>query len=169
MTNAPIFIYEWLLYMRQLHYIAYILIISACSGATLAQKQQSTSPPAQPLLLFQKTPCLGTCPAYNATLYTDGSVAFVPFERGTAQDTLLLQLPEQEFIQLKQQLQSLNYRELQSSYRSQWSDVPSAYFTFYENGKAVKRVKHQEGGPEALVQFKATVGALLERLAKGKP
>ena len=175
MTNAPIFIYEWLLYMRRLHYIAFLITISACvtisacGGATHAQKQQTSSPPAQPLLLFQKTPCLGTCPAYNATFYTDGSVVFIPFEKGAAQDTLLLQLPKQEFIQLKQQLQSLNYRELQSSYRSQWSDMPSTYFTFYENGKAVKRVKHQEGGPEALVQFKADVGALLERLAKEKP
>ena len=96
-------------------------------------------------------------------------MAFVPFEKGAAQDTLLLQVPEQEFIHLKQQLQSLNYTALQSSYRSEWSDMPSAYFTFYENGKAVKRVKHQEGGPEALEQLKAAVGTLLERLTKVNP
>ncbi|WP_161891199.1 DUF6438 domain-containing protein [Pontibacter russatus] len=169
MTNAIISIYEWLLYTRRLQYIAFLITISSCGVATLAQKQKPSSLPVQPVLLFQKTPCLGTCPAYNATLYTDGSVAFVPFERGAAQDTLLLQIPEQEFIQLKQQLQTLHYRYLQGSYRSQWSDMPSAYFTFYENGRAVKRVRHQEGGPEALVQLKAAVGTLLERLAKEKP
>ena len=161
MINVPI--YGWVFY------IACLIIPSACGSTTIAQKQQTASKPVQPLLLFQKTPCLGTCPAYNATLYTDGSVAFVPFEKGAAQDTLLLQVPEQEFIHLKQQLQSLNYTALQSSYRSEWSDMPSAYFTFYENGKAVKRVKHQEGGPEALEQLKAAVGTLLERLTKVNP
>lgn len=160
MPIYPIYIrhsYIWLLILTSCG-----MVITGC-GTLQAQKQQYKP---QPLLLFQKTPCFGSCIAYNATIYSDGSIAYVPYEKGAPQDTLPLQLKEQEFQQLKQEMQALNHKTLQSSYLSGWSDGSSTYLTFYENGKEVKRVKHQEGGPEALIQFQSFVAALLERLAK---
>lgn len=98
-------------------------------------------------------------------IYTDGSVAYVPFKNALAQDTLQLQLTKQELQQLKQRIEGLEYNNLNTSYLSGWSDVSSAYFTFYENGKELKRVKHQEGGPQALLQFKGWLETLLEQRA----
>lgn len=146
-----------------LYMISYMMI--ACNTIS-AQQQFGTQEEVQPLLRFQKTPCLGFCPAYNATLYTDGSAAFVPFEKGEAQDTLHLQLTQQEVKQIKQEIKALNYPSLKNEYLSGWSDIPSTYLTFYENGKEVKRVKHQEGGPEQLIQFQAYINALLEQRAE---
>ncbi|GAA4428058.1 hypothetical protein GCM10023188_11870 [Pontibacter saemangeumensis] len=122
----------------------------------------------QPLLSFQKTPCLGSCLAYNAAVYMDGSATVVPFKNAHAQDTLRLQLTVQELQQLKQKIAALDYKLLQNSYLSDWSDISSTYLTFYKEGKAVKRVKHEEGGPAALVEFIAFTGALLEHRTKQK-
>ena len=136
-------------------------MLNGCSKLLAAEADQ-------PLLLIQKTPCLGTCPAYNATMYENGSVQFVGFKNAVAEDTLLLQLTEQEIQLLKQKLRALNYKELQSSYLTGWSDVSSTYLTFYEKGKEVKRVKHQEGGPQQLILFQEWLHDLIWQKAKEK-
>lgn len=128
------------------------MLLNGCStfkglpDATLAQD-------TQPLLHFQKTPCLGTCPAYNAMIYENGSISYVEFKNALAQNTISLQLTEEELQQLKRKIEELNYKGLQRRYLTQWSDMPSTYLTFFEQGKEVKRVKHEEGGPQRLIQF----------------
>ncbi|RDV16402.1 hypothetical protein DXT99_04150 [Pontibacter diazotrophicus] len=122
----------------------------------------------QPLLLFQKSPCLGTCPAYNATIYQDGSISFVEFKNALAQDTILFQLPEEELRQLKQELEKLKYKDLQNSYLSNWSDISTTSLTFYEDGKEVKQVRHEEGGPQRLVQFQEWLHKLIWQRAEEK-
>ena len=149
-----------------LYYIACFL--SAGCSTTSAQKKPALQEVVQPLLSFQRTPCLGSCPAYNAKVYSDGSATFVPFRNALAQDTLRLLLTKQELQQLKQEIAALDYRHLQNSYLSGWSDISSTYLTFYEDGREVKRVKHQEGGPAPLAEFIALTGALLEQKAKEK-
>ncbi len=122
----------------------------------------------QPLLLFQKSPCLGTCPAYNATIYQDGSISFVEFRNALAQDTIQLQLSEEELQQLKQELERLNYKDLQDSYLTNWSDISTTYLTFYEAGKEVKQVRHEEGGPQELIQFQEWLHTLIWQRAEEK-
>jgi len=149
-----------------LHIAAHIL----CSGCSTSSAPHVTSgqQPVLPMLLFQKTPCFGTCPAYNATIYTDGSASYVPYEHALAQDTLQLQLTVPELQQLRSRIEVLKYNGLQSSYLSSWSDISSTYLTFYENGKEVKRVKHQKGGPQELLALKTWLGELLEQRAQEK-
>lgn len=121
-----------------------------------------------PLLLFQKSPCLGTCPAYNATIYQDGSISFVEFRNALAQDTLQLQLSEEELRQLKQEIDILEYKALQDSYLTNWSDISTTHLTFYEAGKEVKQVRHEEGGPQQLVQFQEWLHSLVWQRAEEK-
>ncbi|WP_237144038.1 DUF6438 domain-containing protein [Pontibacter pamirensis] len=119
-------------------------------------------------MLFQKSPCLGTCPAYNATIYQDGSISFVEFRNALAQDTIQLQLSEEELQQLKQELERLNYKDLQDSYLTNWSDISTTYLTFYEAGKEVKQVRHEEGGPQELIQFQEWLHTLIWQRAEEK-
>ncbi len=145
-----------------------LCFIAFSCNKTVARQQLATQANREPLLLFQKTPCLGICPAYNASLYPDGNVVYVAFQTAQAQDTLQFQLTAPELTELKQLLKSLDYTTLERSYLSGWSDVSSTYITFYEAGKEVKRVKHQEGGPQNLVQFITWLGPLLEEKARVK-
>ncbi|MFD2247783.1 DUF6438 domain-containing protein [Pontibacter ruber] len=108
---------------------------------------------AQVFLIFQKTPCFGICPSYEATIYENGSITYVGWEHVPLKDTVELHLSAPEVKSLQEEVKQLNYSELQDAYLTQWSDMPSTYSTFYANGKEVKRVKHQEGGPEKLLQF----------------
>ncbi|WP_276495700.1 DUF6438 domain-containing protein [Pontibacter litorisediminis] len=125
-------------------------VLSNCATGS-AQSSHRQGPP-QKLLLFQKTPCYGTCPTYNATFYSDGTVLYEGFRYVPVQDTLRLQLSEKQLKQVEATLQGLDYTALDNSYLSPYTDLPSSYLTFYKQGKEVKRVKHQQGGPEKLQQ-----------------
>ncbi|MDX5480463.1 MAG: DUF6438 domain-containing protein [Hymenobacteraceae bacterium] len=137
--------------------VSWLLLLSAflhgCGSTNACSASSGKQDPVQPLLFFQKTPCYGSCPAYDAMLYEDGSITFVGYAHVPATDTLQLCLPKQELARLRAAMQELDYASLQSSYLSQWTDVPSTYITFYRGGKEVKRIKHQEGGPEKYVHF----------------
>jgi hypothetical protein len=145
-----------------------LLCLTMACTASSARQSPDTNNPSLPLLHFQKTPCLGTCPAYNAMIYEDGSITFSAVKRAVAQDTLYFNLTSQELQQLQQQLEALHFEQLQNAYLSQWSDMPATYITFYEAGKEAKRVKHQEGGPENLLQVQEWLHQLVWQRAEEK-
>lgn len=133
-----------------------VLLLAGCAGSASCNSQ-SQEPP-EPLLLFQKTPCYGTCPSYNATFYTDGSVRYEGLRHVPVQDTLQLCLPKKELKELQALIRSTDYTTWENSYSSPYTDLPATYITFYEQGREVKRVKHQQGGPAALQQLQAKIG-----------
>jgi len=121
-----------------------------------------------PLLLFQKTPCYGTCPAYEALVYTSGEVRFVPWEHTPVTDTLTFRLTANELKALNASIADLNYKTLQDLYKTDWTDMPATHLYFYEAGKEVKHIKHQQGGPEKLVKFNETVHQLIWKYVTAK-
>ncbi|HEY4651204.1 MAG TPA: DUF6438 domain-containing protein [Pontibacter sp.] len=128
---------------------------SAETMAIVTQTQQ------EPLLLYQKTPCFGPCPSYEALVYTNGTVRFVPREHTPATDTLTFQLTDKELQKLITEIAELNYKNLQDLYKTEWSDMPSTHLYFYEAGKEVKHIKHQQDGPTQLIRFIEAVHELL--------
>lgn len=137
------------------------LLLTGCRNHLQASQQQS-----EPLLHFQKTACLGTCPAYEAAIATDGSVTFIGFNYVPSTDTLHFKLSAERLDSLKNEISGLNYSALKDLYPTQWSDMPSTITTFYENGKKVKKVKHVEGGPAILEQFEENLNKILLLLAE---
>jgi hypothetical protein len=139
------------------------LSLSVLAGCRSHQNRAAKQQPPLPFLLFQKTPCLGTCPSYEAAIATNGAVRFVGWEHVAVIDTVQFQLAPKEMEALRKEVEQLQYAELKTVYLTQWSDMPSTITTFYRDGKQEKRVKHQEGGPERLVRFQQH---LHERLMK---
>jgi len=143
----------------------YSMLLSGCTSARARHTPGAAQTP-QPFLLFQKTPCYGFCPAYDAKIYEDGGINYIGYRNAPVEDTLQLCLPKQDLLQLKKAAKALNYTSLQSAYRSQRTDQPSTYVTFYQNGREVKRIRHQEGGPEQLLQFQEMLDNLVMRLVE---
>ncbi|WP_299824656.1 DUF6438 domain-containing protein [uncultured Pontibacter sp.] len=117
-----------------------------------------------PLLLYQKTPCYGSCPAYEATVMQNGSITFIGWENVPIVNTVQLCLPKPDLDKLKEELAQLDYPSLKSSYLTEWTDRPTTYITFYQNGKETKRIKHQDGGPDNLAAFLESIHLKVMRL-----
>ncbi|WP_242918317.1 DUF6438 domain-containing protein [Pontibacter liquoris] len=141
-------------------------LLAGCRAA--APDQAAGKAPAQPLLFFQKPPCYGTCPAYEATFYENGSITYIGYQYAPAADTLYLHLAEPALQQLRQEIDSLHYTSLQPTYLSRATDRPVTNFTFYLDGKVAKRIKHQQGGPPELLQFQKMLETLLTELIAKK-
>ncbi len=149
-------------------YVCLLVLLSGCL-ASASCSTSASAVTAEPLLLFQKTPCYGSCPAYDATFYTDGRITYVGYRHAPVEDTLQLCLTTYELQQLKKALADLPYTSFADAYRSQRTDQPSTYLTFYQNSQPVKRIRHQEDGPAQLVQFQMMVAQLvLEKVEKSK-
>jgi hypothetical protein len=136
-----------------------VLCLVSCKSAGHSNTAAAQSD--SPLLMFQKTPCFGICPSYEALIYSNGTVRFVPWEHVPVTDTLTFQLSEKELQILLTDIADLNYKSLQNFYKTEWSDMPATHLYFYEDGKEVKHIKHEEGGPEKLVQFNDKVHQLI--------
>lgn len=146
-----------------------LLLLTTVFGLIACRARPTvTQHPAQPLLVFQKTPCLGICPFYEAHIATDGSILFIGREHVPVVDTVHFQLAPAELKALRQEIDKLNVSQLRDSYMTEWSDMPSTISTFYENGKEVKRVKHQEGGPQALLDFQDRLHRRLMEFAEAE-
>lgn len=147
-----------------------LLLLCALIGLACTAKpksnNQTDNKPRELLLLFQKTPCYGSCPAYNASFYSDGSIRYEGFRHVPVQDTLWLQLSKEQLSLVKESLESIDYPSLESTYNSPYTDLPSTYLTFYQEGKEMKCIKHQQNGPEKLRKLIENLDELVMELVQ---
>ncbi|NEM97518.1 DUF6438 domain-containing protein [Pontibacter burrus] len=142
-------------------------IVIAVAGVSLlaCKSTAAVTTPApvteEPLLLYRKSPCYGPCPTYEALIYSNGTVQFIPIKYTPVTDTITFTLSAMELSKLKKSLAELNYKNLQNYYKTEWTDMPATHLYFYEAGKEVKHIKHQEGGPESLIRFIEEVHEML--------
>jgi len=135
------------------------LFCSSCKGTVQAGAQEQG--PGLPLLHFQKTRCYGECPSFQATILNNGTVTFIGNVNVPVTDTITFTLAPEELSSLKTEIENLDYTSLQDLYPTQWTDMPATLTTFYKDGKIVKRIKHLEGGPEALRIFQEKLHQLI--------
>ena len=122
-----------------------------CKSAAAVTTPDSAS--EEPFLLYRKSPCYGPCPTYEAMIYSNGTVQFMPIKYTPVTDTITFALSAPELEKLKKAVADLNYKPLQNYYKTEWTDMPATHLYFYEAGKEVKHIKHQEGGPENLIRL----------------
>ncbi|MBX0331755.1 hypothetical protein K3G39_00740 [Pontibacter sp. HSC-14F20] len=138
-----------------------LFLMTACSTAQTSNART----PGTPLLHFQKTPCLGICPSYEATILENGSIRYIGYSHVPVIDTVIFTLPAPQLEMLRKEVAQLNYTSLQDTYLTNWSDMPSTITIFYESGKVVKQVKQEEGGPNTLLDFQEKIHTLIMGMA----
>ncbi|MCC9138015.1 DUF6438 domain-containing protein [Pontibacter silvestris] len=140
------------------------------SSASVASKNGAASNARTDIqfLYIQKTSCLGTCPSYEASISTEGNITYVGRRYVPITDTLQLTLPQEDLAKLQKEVKKLDYSQWQSSYLTDWSDMPSTIMAFYEDGQKVKQIKHQRGGPQELIQFQEMLHKMIMKLVEDK-
>ena len=110
--------------------------------------------PGDTVLVFQRTLCYGTCPAYTATVFRNGKVSydgerFVPI---LGQHTLSFDQPT--VAAMLDKARSLNFNSLEHNYRSGATDMPATIITTYLPGQRRYRVLAERGAaPPALQNY----------------
>ncbi|NML67522.1 hypothetical protein HHL22_20160 [Hymenobacter sp. RP-2-7] len=144
---------------------------SATPATPVFQKPRTVSTipintaPGDTVLVFQRTPCYGTCPAYTATIFRNGQVSyfgdrFVPV---TGQRTL--SLPPATVTAMLDEARRINFNSLAPSYTSNVSDLPSTIITVYLPGQQRHRVLAEANIPAPLQGYIAYLKGRLDPLA----
>ncbi|MDX5348568.1 MAG: DUF6438 domain-containing protein [Hymenobacteraceae bacterium] len=115
----------------------------------------------QLLFRFEKTPCYGSCPVYEAEVYADGSGIYNGKYHVAKTGEHRFQLSQTVIDHIQQEVEKMNFFELQDVYKTEATDFPSTILTMYRNGKS-KTVTHEQGGPEALVKLNNYIHSRIE-------
>ena len=123
--------------------------------------------PGDTVLVFERTPCHGTCPTYTATVFRNGRVSYVAgrFVPVTGQQTL--SLPPATVQALLDDARRLNFNSLQPDYGNGGAtDLPTCIVTVWQPGQPRHRVQaERQAAPPALQTYLDHLGATLDPLA----
>ena len=140
-----------------------LLALAATLPAAAQQVAPATKAPApQPVLVFQRWGCEGTCPDYCFAVYLDGRVAYdgrfyvpVPGQR-------TLHLPAAEVAALLAEARRVHFEQLMGNYGHGETDRPGVSVTVQQPGQAATTIAAEVGaGPAALQAFFTYLGQRL--------
>lgn len=140
--------------------LALSLILPACAQKGVPQKSKAApaasttvptpAAPAEPVLVFQRTPCYGTCPAYTATIFADGRVEYEGQRFVPVLGKHTLKLPVATVDQLLTEAQRIGFDKLDERYSRNTSDLPATVIVVHPVGRPLKAVFADEGIPANL-------------------
>ncbi|GAB2966532.1 hypothetical protein GCM10027048_41300 [Hymenobacter coalescens] len=122
---------------------------------------------ARPVLVFRKTPCLGPCPHFEASIYADGRVHYEGYRHVAKVGTHELRLPAETVREMMRQADEVGLERLKGQYMSGATDMPSTYLTYSRPGHPAKTVQVEEGAPAELMSLLTYINNQLERISGG--
>lgn len=100
-----------------------------------------------PAVVFSRTPCLGTCPHYTATIYPDGRVAYEGFSHAPVEGKRELKLSVSTVNTILAEARALNFITLPDRYTQGATDLPATTLTIRQATGPAKSVVVEEGAP----------------------
>ena len=148
----------------------FALALPACAHKKMPQQSAtaaSPTPPAQagPVLVFQRTPCYGTCPAYTATIFADGRVEYEGQRFVPVLGRHSLRLPPSVVANMLAEAQRIHFSQLEERYSRNTSDLPATLITVHPAGQPAKSVFAEEGIPDNLKSYIDYLKGQLDPLA----
>jgi hypothetical protein len=103
-----------------------------------------------PVLVFQRTPCHGTCPTYKAAIYADGRVEYEGERFVNLMGKHTLHLPAATVSQMLTEAKRIGFSKLRDRYAGDTYDLPSTIITVQPAGQPAKSVYAMQDIPENL-------------------
>ncbi|TGE23076.1 DUF6438 domain-containing protein [Hymenobacter metallicola] len=132
-----------------------IKLVTKKPAANAAAKKVDSAP----LIVFKRTPCFGTCPHYEATIYADGRVSYTGYGYVQRTGTHELKLPQRVVSTILDDARRLNFSTYEDRYSQGSTDLPTTVLSIRQPNGQVKTVQAEEGTPaelEALLQYIST-------------
>ncbi|TVT41785.1 hypothetical protein FNT36_10205 [Hymenobacter setariae] len=164
--------------MRHFAYpLAFVAGLSACSQHATPQQPTFQKPrtvstipihtfPSDTALVFQRTPCYGTCPAYTATVFRNGKVSYNGERSVPVMGQHTFSLDQATVAAMLDEARRRNFNSLEHSYHARVTDLPATIITTYLPGQKHYQVMAERGAaPQPLQGYIDYLGAKLDPLA----
>ncbi|GAB3312412.1 DUF6438 domain-containing protein [Hymenobacter humi] len=105
------------------------------------------------VLTFERTPCMGRCPAYVMQIFADGRVAYEGRGAVPVLGAKELKLPVATVAEILHTAREAHFEQFEDRYSQGTSDLPSTVITIRQPNGQLKRVVVEEGAPLNVVKF----------------
>ncbi|MBD2770329.1 hypothetical protein IC235_20775 [Hymenobacter sp. BT664] len=128
-------------------------------------KAPAVSAEADPVLIFERTRCFGTCPAYSMRVFADGHIAYQGDWGVPILGPKELKLPPATLAEILRQAQKARFDQFKSLYSQNTSDLPSTIASIRQADGRMKTVVVEEGAPENVLAFFSYLTNQFDQLA----
>lgn len=136
---------------KQLGYV--LLFILAINTASCGLVKPNTNiGELDKLVEMSKGPCMGFCPIYTVTIYTNGVVLYYGERNTNRQGNYIRVLGKSQLSNLKNALKKADLWQYQDLYKGRLPDLQTVTLTYWEEGD-FKTIAGKDGRPEVVVGF----------------
>ena len=140
------------------------LIFLSCLLITLSCKSSKQSASNEfPMIMMEKTACMGTCPVYVFNVYPDGTATYKGTQNVTNIGEFTAKLTEEQLNGLKNSFDEADFFNFANVYSANVTDLPTT-FIYYHNGKENSKVTDYFDAPEALKALEKEVERVIALL-----
>ncbi|RYU79170.1 DUF6438 domain-containing protein [Hymenobacter persicinus] len=134
--------------------------------AKKTKKAAAAQAQTAPVLVFKRTPCFGTCPDYDATIYADGRVQYEGRSNVSKVGTHELKLPAATVRKVLADAQRLGFAQLNDRYAPKTvTDLPSTFLSVRQPNGQLKTVQVEGPAPAGLQELFDYLSAELDKAA----
>ena len=105
---------------------------------------------AEPVIVFRRTPCYGTCPHYEATIYPDGRVQYEGLQYAPVEGKREFKLPMAVVNRIRQDADQMGFFQMKERYPTRFTDMPSTFLTIRRPDGTMKLVQAEDNIPPSL-------------------
>lgn len=150
--------------------LLFVTLLGGCASQAQQASQktqnatvQATQPASvAPIIVFRKTPCFGTCPHYEASIYADGRVSYEGYKYAPVEGKRELKMPIATINNILVAAKAARFTELQENYAAGVSDLPSTVLILSPAGGPSKTVAVEGQAPVELRNLLSYVQKQLE-------
>lgn len=141
--------------MKKFSMILLVFILGCKSAKTISE--------SEPVIYMNKTACFGTCPDYDISIFSDGSVLLNARQFVEMEGTFEAKLPKEELKALVNAFKESQFDDFENEYKSNKTDLPTTTITF-NHEEVNKKIIDYDGAPEELKELESKVHSLVKKL-----
>lgn len=126
-------------------------------------KSVQTTSDDVPVIFMSKTACLGTCPDYDISIFSNGAVLLNARQFVEMEGAFKAKMSKEALNDLIAEFTSGSFDSFKTEYKSNRTDLPTTKLTFNHEGEK-KTITDYDGAPEELKSLEAKVHSLIESL-----
>ena len=132
----------------------------------VATTKATTPTAAAPVLVFERTPCYGICPAYRMQVFADGRVAYEGLHSVPMMGKNELKLPASTVAAMLRQAREAHFETFEKQYLSGATDMPSTIVTIAQPDGTLKKVTVESNAPENVKNYFTYLTTQFDQLAQ---
>jgi Domain of unknown function (DUF6438) len=137
--------------------IVLVFAVMGCKSGRIGRSEM------YPIITFEKTTCLGTCPAFMFKAYPDGKVTYMGKGFVELKGEYEAKVSLEILASLKNILDEAKFFEFANVYAASIKDLPTTYI-YYDDGQQNAKVTDYYGAPESLKKLEKDIEVIINAI-----